>query len=164
MFLNDDQLRSVEKCIQNNIDIFTTKFSCSNINENHKISTATETPIRSFPYRRSLAENKIIEDQVVKLLEQGKISKETSEWTSPALCVTKQNGDIRFCIDYWKLNKITVMQRFPLPHIQDAIDFLGVKKYLLYWTYPLAITKLKWTTCREKKQGLLLGLGYMSKM
>ena len=38
--------------------------------------------------------------------------------------VKKNNGSMRLCIDYRELNKVTVRNKHPLPHIDDLFDQL----------------------------------------
>ncbi|GJV27227.1 putative reverse transcriptase domain-containing protein [Tanacetum coccineum] len=55
----------------------------------------------------------------------------TSPWGAPVLFVKKKDGSFRMCIDYRKLNKITVKNRYPLPRIDDLFDQLqGSSVYL----------------------------------
>ena len=38
------------------------------------------------------------------------------------LFVKKKDGTLRLCIDYRQLNKMTIKNRYPLPHIDDLFD------------------------------------------
>jgi hypothetical protein len=40
----------------------------------------------------------------------------------PIIFVLKKNGELRLCVDYRKLNDITVKNRYPLPNITELRD------------------------------------------
>ena len=45
------------------------------------------------------------------------------------LFVKKKDGTLRLCIDYRKLNRVTVKNKYPLPRIDDLFDQLKGAKY-----------------------------------
>ncbi|GJR56674.1 putative reverse transcriptase domain-containing protein [Tanacetum coccineum] len=69
-------------------------------------------------------ELKELKDQLQELLERGFIRPSVSPWGAPVLFVKKKDGSMRLCIDYHKLNKITIRNRYPLPRIDDLFDQL----------------------------------------
>jgi hypothetical protein len=48
-----------------------------------------------------------------------------SPWGAPVLFVKKKDSTLRLCIDYRKLNKVTIKNKYPLPRIDDLFDQLG---------------------------------------
>ena len=46
----------------------------------------------------------------------------TSPWGAPAIFVDKKDGSKRMCIDYRDLNRVTIKNKYPLPHIDDLMD------------------------------------------
>ena len=59
------------------------------------------------------------------MLKAGVIEPATSEWASPVVLITKKDGSIRFCVDYRKLNALTVKDSYPLPRMDECLDSLG---------------------------------------
>ncbi|GJU54669.1 putative reverse transcriptase domain-containing protein [Tanacetum coccineum] len=81
-------------------------------------------PVARAPYRLAPSELKELSDQLKELLEKGCILQSSSPWGAPVLFVQKKDGSFRMCIDYLKLNKLTVKNRYPLPRIDDLFDQL----------------------------------------
>lgn len=79
-------------------------------------------------YRHSPAEREEIHRQVTELLSQHRIQPSTSPYGSPVLFVQKPDGSLRMCIDFRRLNKITVRNKYPIPRIDDLLDALGSSK------------------------------------
>ena len=90
------------------------------------LHVATEgPPIKQRPYRQPLVKRKIVEEEIQKLLEADVIQPSSSPWASPITLVPKKDGSSRFCIDYRKVNNVTVKDSYPLPHVQDIFDTLN---------------------------------------
>ena len=73
------------------------------------------------------------------------IEPSSAEWAFPVVLVPKPDGTMRFCVDYRRLNEITVRDVYPLPRMDDCIDFLGDAKVFStldcnagYWQIPVA--------------------------
>ncbi|KYO27467.1 hypothetical protein Y1Q_0003640 [Alligator mississippiensis] len=79
-----------------------------------------------------------------------------SPWASSVGLVRKQDGFIRFCVDYWKLNAITISDAYPMPRTDSLLDRLDAAKVIStlnlskgFWQMALdldAIAKLAFTT------------------
>ena len=109
------------------------------------INTGTHRPVHTPPYRRSPKDHDLIHDQTQKLSQQNCIEPSTSPWCSPVVLVRKKDGGTRFCVDYRKLNSITLKDSFPLPRIDDIFDRLSGSHYFTkldfksgYFQVPLA--------------------------
>jgi hypothetical protein len=62
------------------------------------------------------------------MLSKGLIRPSASPWGSPVLFVDKRDGTIRLCVDYRKLNEVTIKTKYPLPKIEDLFDQLNGAK------------------------------------
>nr|GEW84706.1 hypothetical protein [Tanacetum cinerariifolium] len=88
-------------------------------------------PVARAPYRLAPSEMKELSDQLKELSEKGFIRPSSSPWGAPVLFVKKKDGSFRMCIDYHKLNKLTVKNPYLLPRINDLFDQLqGSSVYL----------------------------------
>jgi hypothetical protein len=87
----------------------------------HVIDTKDHTPIALPPYRLSPTRKEILRNEINKMLSQGIIEPSITPWAAPVVLVPKPNGDTRVCIDYRKLNAITVPDSYPMPRIDDLL-------------------------------------------
>lgn len=99
-----------------------------NVEHRIDIIPGNKPPARPY-YRLSLEENKILVEEISKLLKAGFIRPSTSPYSAPVLFVKKKDGSYRMCIDYRGLNLITVKNRYPLPNIEDLLNNLRGAKY-----------------------------------
>ncbi|GFW65186.1 retrovirus-related Pol polyprotein from transposon 17.6 [Trichonephila clavipes] len=71
-----------------------------------------------------------VNKQIDEWLEQGIVRPSSSEYASSIVLVKKKDGTTRLCVDYRRLNRKLVKDRFPLPLIDDVLDILqGAKVY-----------------------------------
>ena len=82
------------------------------------------TPISQAPYRMAPAELQELKTQLQELVAKGFVRPSISPWGAPVLFVKKKDGSLRLCIDYRKLNQVTVKNKYPLPRIDDLFDQL----------------------------------------
>ena len=95
----------------------------------HEINTGKSAPIKQHPRRIPFAHRDESERQIADMLDKGIIREPTSPWSSPIILVKKKDGEMRFCIDYRKLNSVTIGQAHPLPRVDDILDSLGDAQY-----------------------------------
>ena len=95
----------------------------------HRIDTGAAVPIRQPPRRLPLSKKEETERAVQDMNRQGVIQPSQSAWSSPVVLVKKKDGGTRFCVDYRKLNDVTIKDSYPLPHIEDSIEALSGAKW-----------------------------------
>jgi hypothetical protein len=82
-------------------------------------------PIAQRPYRMNPQELEELKKQLANMLSKGLIRPSASPWGSHVLFVDKRDGTIRLCVDYRKLNRVTIKNKYPLPKIEDLFDQLN---------------------------------------
>jgi hypothetical protein len=97
----------------------------SRFHDHHIPLLPNAIPVNSKPYRYSPLHKDEIENQVRLLLQARLITPSTSPFASPVLLVQKKDGAWRFCVDYRKLNAITIKNRYPMPVIDEILDELA---------------------------------------
>ncbi|KYO19557.1 hypothetical protein Y1Q_0007488 [Alligator mississippiensis] len=110
----------------------------------HEIRTPIGTLVRErwrpIPQQRQQE----VRREVVKMQEQGIIRPSHSPWRSPIVPVSKPDGSLRLCIDFRKLNALTMFDAFPMPYVSHLIERIGEARYIStldlakgYWQIPL---------------------------
>lgn len=100
----------------------------------HQIKLTTDSQIHAKLYRLPPQHEKEVERQIDEMEKQGIIRKSYSRYASPIVVVAKKldNSGIqkyRICVDYRKINEITIDDKFPLPNIDGILDKLGRAQY-----------------------------------
>nr|GEZ47507.1 hypothetical protein [Tanacetum cinerariifolium] len=81
-------------------------------------------PVAWAPYRLAPSKRKEMSEQLKELSDKGFIRPNSLPWGAPFLFVKRKEGSFRMCIDYQKLNKLTMKNRYPLPRVDDLFDNL----------------------------------------
>jgi hypothetical protein len=61
---------------------------------------------------------------LMEMKTAGMIVNSKSPWSSPVRLVKKPDGSVRICIDYRKLNSVTIRDSFPIPRIEEIFSHL----------------------------------------
>jgi transposase InsO family protein len=67
--------------------------------------------------------------QIRGMLSNGVIRDSKSGWSSPLVLVRKKDGTTRICVDYRKLNDVTIPDAYALPRIEEGLDLLKGAKW-----------------------------------
>jgi hypothetical protein len=129
----DDLLEEVQELLEEFPDIIVDELPHS-LPPIRSVSHHTDLiPGASFPnkaaYRLTPQENEEVKRQVQKLLDKGLVRESLSPCVVPTVLSPKKDGGWRMCTDSRAINKITIRYRFPLPRMDDLMDFLSGAKY-----------------------------------
>nr|GEW51907.1 putative reverse transcriptase domain-containing protein [Tanacetum cinerariifolium] len=83
-----------------------------------------DAPIAQSPFWLAPSEMQELSAQLKELSDKGFIRPSSLPWGASVLFVKKKNESFRMCIDYHKLNKLTVKNRYPLLRINYLFDQL----------------------------------------
>ena len=130
--LTDDQWTDLNEMLDKHNAIFSR--NASDIGTTDVVTHTIEIEEGAVPFKeqvRRLGPDKklIADEQVQTLIEMGVIRPSRSPYASAIVLVKKSDGSSRFCIDFRKLNDITIKDSFPLPVIADHMDKLGAARY-----------------------------------
>ncbi|CAF0897104.1 unnamed protein product [Adineta steineri] len=126
---NSDHRLAIQDILWRNKILFDPTPSIINIPSQSAIKTGDHPPVYSKQYPASNKDQEIKVQETQKLLERGQIEESTSPWSSPIVLVKKKDKTMRFCIDYRRLNAITIKDAFPLPRIDEIFDQLSDAMY-----------------------------------
>ncbi|GFV29192.1 retrovirus-related Pol polyprotein from transposon 297 [Trichonephila clavipes] len=81
----------------------------------HFINTSEHQPVSTAPYRLSPNRKEHLRKEIDNLLAHNIIEECESPYAASVVLVPKSNETVRLCIDYRKLNAITIPDKYPLP-------------------------------------------------
>ena len=127
----------------------------------HTIPTSTNKPVY-LPHRTIPRQ---LQEEVCECLNtwlcEGNIRPSNSPYASQVVIVQKKSGEIHLCVDYRKLNSITIQDAFPLPCIGEALQvvhncnvFTSFNLAQGYLLLAMAEDDIKKTTFRAGSSGL----------
>ena len=142
--LTESQRVEINSLIYDFGDIFTDKPGTTNLVEHH-IELTSNDPIRSKPYPIPYSVRKSLKQDISDMLKMGVIRESNSPYAAPVVIVRKKDGINQICVDYRKVNKITVFDPEPMTRVTDLFSSLIEDKYFTkidlskgYWQVPVA--------------------------
>jgi len=123
--LNTEPKQEINRLLFEFADIFTDVPKVTTLDE-HSIELTTDDPVKSRAYPLPYATRKSVDKEIDSMLASGIIEPSTAIYASPIVVVKKPDGSDRICIDYRKLNKITVFDPEPMPQVQDIFASLSI--------------------------------------
>lgn len=96
----------------------------------HHIDVNGARPSKQRHYAVSPAIEKMMFEEVDRMLSLGVVEKSSSAWNSPVTVVKKSNGKARLCLDARQVNSITVKDAYPMPKIDSIISRLNETQFI----------------------------------
>ena len=94
-----------------------------------KVNLEGARPFSCRPRRLSYDEREKLQAILDDYLREGYIRPSESEYASPIVLVKKKTGELRMCVDYRTLNKMTLRDNYPIPLIDELLDRVAGKLY-----------------------------------
>lgn len=121
-------------------------------NVQHAIQLKDGHPFRKAPRRYSDEKHQYIDMQVCEMLRDGIIEPTTSSFSSAIVIAGKKDGDYRFCVNYRRVNGMTVDAPQCLPRIHETLKDLGTARIFStldlkcgYWQVPTSPVSRQYT-------------------
>ena len=169
--LNAVQIEEAKRLVSSHRYLFTDLPGDTNLAE-HCIELNSSVPVRQRPYPVPYALRDSLQAELTTMENLGIIRKSTSPYASPVVVVKKKDGSNRVCIDYRRLNKITVFD--PHPTVPPAEVFQGMSgdKFFTkidlskgYWQIPVRqedVPKTAFVTLDQHYEFLRMPFGMMN--
>ena len=129
--LTDQQKKQVKQLLEEFESVFSRSATDYGRTEliKHQIDTGTAHPIKQPPRRIPRHLRVDVNKEIDSMLDNGIIESSRSPWSSPIVVVPKKEGGIQFCVDYRRLNSVTIKDAYPLPQISDTLESLAGAKF-----------------------------------
>ena len=101
-----------------------------------------------------------VQEHLKLMLDTGVIRPSNSPWCN-AVVLVRKDGSLHFCIDFRKLNSLTVKDSHPLPHICETLESLAGAAHFStfdmnsgFWQVPMAEESKQYTAFTLGSMGL----------
>ena len=131
--------------------LFSQQLGKTNVTE-HIIDTGDALPIKIPPRQIPFHYVDKVHTQLEDMAKEGIIRPSTSPWCAPAVYVPKSSGEIRICVDFVQLNKVTKKDSYPIPRSEGPQQKLAGKRVFskldlksAYWQFPMEAQSIEKT-------------------
>ncbi|NQZ62984.1 reverse transcriptase domain-containing protein [Crocosphaera sp.] len=137
--LSSSQKTEIHDLVDSFSDIFSDLPAKTNAMK-HTITVSSKEPVKLKPYPLPFSSEQVVREEVNNMLLNDVIEPSDSPYSSPIVLVKKRDGSIRFCIDFRKLNAITIGDACPIPDH----DHIMLKMHKAMFFTKLDMTKGYW--------------------
>ena len=141
--LSNEKKEEVTSLISGFTDLFIVVRKVTNLGK-HSIQLSSSEPIRSKAYPLPFAMREAVDKEFAVMLASGVIEPSAASYASPIVVVKKHYGSNRICIDFRKLNKITIFDPEPMPQNERYFAVLSGSRFFSkfdfckgYWQVPM---------------------------
>jgi len=141
----DEWSEALKALLKKHVPLWVTNMRLISGVEHHIRLKREAVTVRPHTYKARPLAREIEKAEVERMRSMGVIEPSTGEWASHVVMVPKPDGSVRFCIDYGKLNMMTVKDAYPIPRMYECIDSLGDSRVFStlvcnagYWPIPVA--------------------------
>ena len=112
----------------------------------HHIKLTSDQPVSSRPYPVPYSLRESLKKDITDMMTMGVIRGSSSPYASPVVVVKKKDNTNRICVDYRKLNKLTVFDPEPMPTAEHLFQKLNGDKYFTR----IDLSKGYWQICKPE--------------
>ena len=161
----EDQAGKAHSLLKEYHDIFSLEkhdMGHTNATKHKIVLKDLDTPPFKERFRRILPPQLYeVREHLKLMLDAGVIWPSNSLWCNAVVLVRKKDGSLHFCIDFRKLNSLTVKDSHPLPHICETLESLtGAAHYSTcdmnsgFWQIPMDEESKQYTAFILASMGL----------
>ena len=118
-----------------------------------------DTPFKEWFHRIPPPQVDEVREHLKLMLDAGVVQLSNNPWCNAVVLVRKKDRSLRFCIDFRRLNALTVKDSHPLPHICETLESLAGADH--YSTFDLNSGFWQVPMDEESKQYTAFTLGSM---
>uniref|UniRef100_A0A914GZI6 RNA-directed DNA polymerase n=1 Tax=Globodera rostochiensis TaxID=31243 RepID=A0A914GZI6_GLORO len=155
--VSDEELKELKALIEEYADAFSKSqydlgmFSAAE----HHITTTSEEPVSSPPRRMPYKYREELKKHIDQLLASGVMVESDTPWVTPIVVVQKKDGGIRPCLDFRKLNEVTIPDRYPLPRLDSIMERVGGCKFYTSLDLASGFLQIKLSEETSRKCGVI---------
>lgn len=126
----------------------------------HHINLKDEAPFKQKSRPIHPNDYEAVRKHLQALLDAGVIRESESPYASPIVVVKKKNGEVRLCIDYRKLNALTIRDAYALPNLEEAFSALAGSKWFSVMDLKSGYYQIEMEECDKPKTAFVCPLGF----